>query len=161
MKTLAPIATAVLTIVLAIACGDDETTSNTTQSSTKGSGANGSTTTTTTGGSGGTGGSSSMGGAGGTGGMGMGGGNAMACNACAQMQFNGPQSACWEVFTTCSADPICGNWFNCSQECQEGNFNAACFDACNTDAAGGRALYQPVLDCLCASCSDPCAPACN
>ena len=157
MKTttaMAPITTAVLTIVLAVACGDDETTGTSTQSSSTGNGTSGSSTSGVGGGSGGSSGTQ-------TGGMGMGGGSAEECNACAQMVFNGPGSMCWEVFGPCMADATCGAWFNCNQSCQGSEFNAACFDACNADAASAQTLYQPVLDCLCSACGSECAPACN
>jgi hypothetical protein len=159
MNRSAPIAAAVFTVVLAVACDDDADTDkgNTTNTSSNGSGASGG--SPTTGGTGGTGGSSSTQ-AGGAGAIGVGGGGTE-CNVCTVPLLNGKGSMCWTVFEPCLREMACAVWFNCTQMCELSQFNAACFDACNADAAAVQTLYQPVLDCLCMECGRECAPACN
>jgi hypothetical protein len=176
MKAFAAVCTGVFVLV-GLGCSDDS------ESSTSTGGAGGSTTgggagsggisaggaggsTAGKGGSGGT--SAGSGGAGGStagsvgsGGTGTGGGGAEACNTCAQTQFNGPGSGCWDVLQACLLDSTCGAWFNCGQSCQGANFVTSCFEACDADAAAAQEAYGAVADCLCASCADSCSPRCN
>jgi len=70
--------------------------------------------------------------------------------------------ACETLLMTCAegAAPMCMNWLQCINACITGDDPASCYTACDSQYPSAEAAYEPVYQCVCASCNAAC-PAAN
>lgn len=82
-----------------------------------------------------------------------------ACEACIE-PLTGAEGACQPAIDACAAVSGCLAWLDCTEICFDGDFTAACLDACEQEHVEGSAQRAAVQGCVCAPCSNACGQAC-
>jgi hypothetical protein len=83
------------------------------------------------------------------------GGSTEGCQACVDQ-------VCQTQLTSCAQNTssMCLGWLQCIEACISGSDPVSCYTGCDTQYASAEASYEPVYQCVCASCNADC-PAAN